>query len=532
MRNHPARRRVAVDRAAVAKAHDHDHDHDYTALLMGVRAAFDEVRDHTRLFLTDAADLNTLYLDTLPQERQFHNCHACRRFIEVYGGLVAITEAGETIPVMWQPEGVPDFYQATFAALRAKVKRARVTSVFLTKQSVWGTPITGEWSHMAINAPAKFVYWEGALTAGQAMAAMKENFRTVATALTEFKVPALDQALRLLQADALDRSERFLGPVRWLRALHDRPKGRAGENVLWRAVATAPEGYCHPRSSVLAPLLDDIVSGLPFDEIKAKFEAMLHPLRYQRPQAAPSAGNIKAAEALVEKLGIARSLERRFARLDELVTIWLPRVAPKSETAGGVFGHLKPKNDGSVPVVDLPAMTMTWEKFARTVLPSAERVDLRVPSRGNFEAYLTAVNADAPLIFKWGHPVSGYVYHGGSPAHQWALTAGTWAPVLAISPRPNLWGEGKSYLGDGQLLVIEGAMDTREGQGNALFPETLRDDLHGVRATIEAYSKAALIGRPEGQLACGYGIGKGTVNVTLRAFADGGWVSYQIDRWD
>jgi hypothetical protein len=159
-------------------------------------------------------------------------------------------------------------------------------------------------------------------------------------------------------------------------------------------------------------------------------------------------------------------------------------------------------------------------------------MDIRVPSHGNFEAYLTAANDDAPLIFKWGHPVSGYVYHGGSPAHQWALTYGSWSPVLAVSPRPNLWGEAKSYLGDGQLLVIKGAVDTRDGQGNALFPETLRDDLHGVRATIEAYSKAAAIGRPEGQLACGFGIGKGRANCVLRVFAYGEWASYQIDRWD
>ncbi len=386
---------------------------------------------------------------------------------------------------------------------------------------------------MAVNAPAKFVYREGALTGGQAMAVSREDFRTVATALAEFKAPMLDQALRLFNADALSRSEKFIGPLRWLRVLHDRPKGRAGENVLWRAVATAPAGYCHPKASVIAPLLDDIVAGLPFDDIKAKFEAMLHPLRYQRPQAAPSWGNIKAAEALVEKLGIKASLERRFARLDELETIWQPHADRPADTGGGVFGHIKPKNGGSVPVVDLPSVTMTWDKFARTVLHKVERMDFHVPSHGNFEAYLTAENADAPIIFKWGNPVSSYVYHGGSPAHRWTLAYAAWVPVLGLASRPNLWGEHpKPHLGEGLLLVLKDAVDTTTNQGNALFPETLNDDLHGVRATIEAYSKAAPIGRPEGQLACGYGIGKGTAQLALRVFADGGWSAYQIDRWD
>lgn len=35
----------------------------------------------------------------------------------------------------------------------------------------------------------------------------------------------------------------------------------------------------------------------------------MNPLQYQRPQAAPSAGNVAQAERIVEKLGIANSLE-------------------------------------------------------------------------------------------------------------------------------------------------------------------------------------------------------------------------------
>ncbi len=527
---HSRRRVVSVERAAIEKAHDHEHD--YSALLLGVRAAFEVVSGHTRLFLTDATGLNDIYLDTLPQERQTHDCHACRRFIETYGSLVAIAENGETTPALWSPDGVPEFYRETFAALRAKIKRARVTSVFLTKEAVWGTPLTGEWSHMAVNAPAQLVYREGALTAGQAMAAAKENYRTVATALRDFKPAVLDQAIRLLSADALSRSERFLAPVKWLRIMHDRPKGKAGENVLWRAVANAPEGYCHPKASVLGPLLNDIAEGLPFEDIKAKFAAMLHPLHYQRSQAAPAAGAIKAAEALVDKLGIALALERRFALVSELETIWLPTTPVKPAATGGVFGHIKAKDSNEVPVIDLPTVTITWEKFCRTVLTAAERIDIRIPARGNFEAYLTASHADAPMIFKWGHPVSSYVYHNGSLASQWGLAAGGWASVVAISPRPNLWGDAKPHLGEGLLLVICDAVDSMTGQGNALFPETLRDDLHGVRSVIEAYSRSAVIERPEGQLACGYGIGKGAINCVLRVYANGGWSPYQIDRWD
>ena len=516
-----------------------NHDHDYSALLLCARASFDAVAGaHSRLFQTNAQGLNDLYLDSLPSERQVHNCSCCRRFIETYGGLVAIAENGEMIPVMWNPEGVPEFYRPAFASLFGRVKRARVTSVFHSKQKTWGTPETGSWSHLSVTPPSSMVYREGALTAGQAMAASKENLRTVATALGDMKPAALDEAIRLFETGSLARSDKFIAPVKWLRELHDRPKGKLGENILWHAIATAPEGFCHPRASVIGPLLDDIVAGLSFAEIKARFDAKLGPLAYQRPQAAPRAGNIKAAEELVAKLGIAPSLERRFARLDELQTTWVPTAIKEAAPTGGVFAHLKPKGESDVNAIEIPALTITWDKFARSVLPSARKLEIMVPSHGRFLALTTATNADAPPILKWDrederNPVAWYVYPNGSPASQWRLAAGRWTAITAIVPLPTMWGSRPMpFLGEGAVLVIDGAGDTRAGSGNALFPECLRDDIHGARSTIEAYSRNAELGDREQASACGYDIRKSAADCTLRAFSNGAWTPYRIDRWD
>lgn len=516
-----------------------NHDHDYSALLISARSSFNSVAGaHEFLFRTDADELNNLYLVSLPSERQIHNCSCCRRFIETYGGLVAITENGEMIPAMWNPEGVPEFYRPAFAALFNRVKRARITSIFHTKEKVWGSPETGAWSHLSVAPPLSMVYRERALTAGQAMAASKENLRTVAAFLNDTKAAALDEAIRLFETGSLARSDKFVAPVKWLRALHDRPKGKLGENVLWRAIATAPEGYCHPRASVIGPLLDDIVAGLPFAEIKAKFDAKLGPLFYQRPQAAPSAGNIRSAEELVAKLGLAPSLERRFARLDELQTVWLPAAAKETSPSGGVFGHLKSKGEGTVGAIDIPAVTVTWDKFTRTVLPTAQRLEILVPAHGRFIALTTAANADAPPILKWDHedernPVAWYVYPRASPASQWRLAGGQWAKINAIAPLPPMWGSRPMpFLGEGAVLVIDGASDTRTDCGNALFPECLREEIHGARSTIEAYSRSATLGDREQASACGYDIRKSAADCVLRSFANGAWTSYRIDRWD
>ena len=83
------------------------------------------------------------------------------------------------------------------------------------------------------------------------------------------------------------------------------------------------------------------------------------------------------------------------------------------------------------------------------------------------------------------------------------------------------------------MLVIANCLDRNTNQGNALFPETLRADLHGVRSTIEAYSRNAVLGGRESASACGLDIRKGSQwTANVRVFASSGWAEYTIDRWD
>lgn len=523
----------------------HDHDAAYASLLERLRLSLGLTLNRSdALFTTDATGLFDAYIRNLPADQGIHDCSACRRFIEAYGGLVMIGEDGDTIPIMVIGE-CPSFYETSFRAIYAVVKRAKVTGVFLSSEKIWGTPVTGPWTHFSAVPPVARVFKERALTAGQARAAKREDFRTVAAALPDFSPHVLSEAMRLLEADALARSEKFIAPIQWLQDLHEKrgatKNARTRDNLLWRAIASAPDGFCHPRSSVTGSLLEDIAAGMAFDDVKARFDAKMHPLRYQRPQAAPSAGTLAQAEKLVAQLGIAGSLDRRFARLDECVLIWKP-TPPKvgAGSDGAVFGHIQAKGLAEPVALDLPTQTMTWVKFARMVLPDAEKLELHVPARGNFMGYLTAQNADAPPILKWDsedkrNAVSYYVYHNGSDARGWNLTAGTYAEISGVSPFPQMWGETPMpHLGDGILLALRGAVDTRSGQGNALFPENLRAELHGVRAVIEAYSKAATIVGAIEASACGMCIskGEGGKDHRIRVTSRGKTSLYKIDRWD
>lgn len=484
------------------------------------------------LFTTDTENLFDTFLSNIPEHsRQHYNCHACRDFVNRYGGLVVILEGGEAIPAVWNGNA-PELFRPSVADMEKAIRKAKITGVFLSKEKTLGTPVTGEWTHMHAANPRIFV--ERLHTVHEVMAEKKADFILLKQSMNEYPVEAINQALLLLKSDALYRSEKVLGVAEWFKELHEKcsaeKNSRTRDNLVWRAVALAPPGYCHLKNTMIGTLLDDIVSGRSLEDVSSRFAAKMHPLQYQRPQAAPSRGSIERAETIVAKLGIEKSLVRRFAQLDEVQTVWRPKESIEP-TTNGVFSHLKPKGETEIQK-DAPAVIITWKKFVETVLPSAISMELNVPEYGNFMAMLTAEDIDAPPIIQWDtsenrNPFSWYLYNGGSYSSNWCIRPG-WHEVTGISLRPSMWQEGNEHQGTGAIIYLEGAVDSRTTQGNALFPEILKANLREVRSVIEAYShQAEILGR-ENASACGISYEGSLVRVT----SDLGTAIYKIDRWD
>jgi hypothetical protein len=518
--------------------HQHQPD-DFDLLASAVHARFESVK-HQQLFTVDAGDLFSAYLIGLADDqRQIHNCNCCRRFIQAFGNVVTIDTDGITSPAFWTLADVPEMYQDSMRAMFRAVSNGKVTGVFLSADKAYGRPTEGGWSHFAA-VPARF-HASAVITPHQAMAAKREDFLTLGRGISEFKPDIVAQAVTLLETESLYRSEKLLGPARFLAGLHESInvlKGPRRDNVIWSAVAIAPVGFCTPRSSMIGTLLEDLAAGMPFDDVKRRFTDKMDPLKYQRPQAPASEGNIRTAERLVEALGIAPSLERRHARLDDIQTIWRPTV--KAEPAAtGVFGHLAPKKASALLRAQGP--TLTWEKFARTVLPTAEAIEVHISStKQNWCGLLTATNPDAPPILQWDHvelrnPVSAFVYSGGSAATQWSMTHG-WQKVSGITLSPSMWNNPEQYAHQSKsvILLVEGAKPAQD-VGLCLFPEILKSELHQVRSTVEAHSKSVpASGRAEAS-AAGICIAAGNSKesaVSVRVTTASGAIEYKIDRWD
>ena len=394
-----------------------DHGEDYAGFRAGIADSFKAVAPDAPLFTTDAANLFDVFLGALPDgSRQHYTCHACRRFVNTYGGLVAIDPDGGTVPVMW--DGKADaFFGPAVAALRSAVRSAKVTGVFLSSDPAWGLPVNVskvapfQWHHMAVTPPRSRLF-RGTYTknASQAMAEKLEEHGMLCRSFGDFTPEHAAKALALLTSGTFYRSEKCIGVATWLDGLH---KARAAtknalhrDNLVWRAVATAPVGFCHVRSGMIGTLLEDIVADLPVADIQRKFAEKMSPANYQRATAAPSTGQLAQAEKISAEMKAAGSLARRFARLEDVQQFaW--RATSAKEAApevGGVFAHIKAKDkpvaNGSA--LAIPSNTMTWEKFQRTVLPTAERIEALIPpSPDRLMALVTAADPGAPPILQW-----------------------------------------------------------------------------------------------------------------------------------
>lgn len=403
-----------------------EKEHRYEDFLVAVKDKFNYLaREYGKLFTTDAEGLWDIYLNNLPETlRQVYNCRACRHFVERYGNLVFIKEDGTTVSALWSLTP-PDYFKDSMSKLKATVESARVNGVFISDTIVLGQPRTGEWKHLSVDVPLSLKNQSRVKDAGQMMAEKKEDYGMLSRGIVAFPVESVNTALTLLESETLYRSDRVLGVAKWFKEVHEKrslvANSRCRENIVWLAVANAPTGFCHIKSSMIGTLLEDITDGLSYDMVKARFDEKMNPSNYMRSQSAPSVNQIREAEKMVEKLGVAPALSRRYATLDEIPEfLWkkaLHNHMDKGNTVptGGVFSHLIPNAQSVNADMSLPVKLMTWEKFVNTVLPTADNIEAKIEDVNRFMALVTAQDPTAPNIFQWDNTFSWY-YHGGVDA--------------------------------------------------------------------------------------------------------------------
>lgn len=487
---------------------------------------------HNTLFTTSASNLFETFIHSLPKAAQAHyNCHTCRKFIDTYGGLVIIRPNGRIESAIWRVMNPPSIFAKAQRNLDRLVGRSNVTGVFLTEDTVLGTPETGEWSHFHVNVSVNSVCWwdssKSVVTAQQRMADYKEEYNMLSRATWNWSRHTLAKALDLLRGGKLVRSEKFLPMLQWFVDLNT--------DNLWYEVAHAPTGFCHIKNTVVGSMLDNIEEGfLSEHSVIQAFNHAVSPLRYQRPQAAPASGNVAEANRLAEKLNLENALQRRFARISErgIPKLWpTGSHIPKRNTAG-VFGSVETSSQRPTRYKD-QSVTFRW--FRENVLPEAVGMHYVIQDGAPYCALLTSVHPNSTPLFKWDNPFSWYTYPLGSSPEQWSLPSSGTIRVTAISLLPSMWVNNPYPTYVGAIFFLVHARDKRyRTAGIGLFPELIRTDLRPVRATIESFSRNNVLGGYNTASACGVMLqGSDTRSIqVVVTYRQGSPVRYTIDRWE
>jgi hypothetical protein len=165
---------------------------------------------------------------------------------------VTIDDQGISTSAIWHSYAAPAFYAVAIQAMAKLVNKAKVNGVFLSSELQFGEATKGGWSHLHVALMPSSCNLNKTKTDDQCIAEKKEGHRLVREALGDYDMHAIESALTLLKSNALYRSEAVLGQAQWL---HDvkvhclRSKNK--HNALWKAVAKAPAGFCHPKSSMI-----------------------------------------------------------------------------------------------------------------------------------------------------------------------------------------------------------------------------------------------------------------------------------------
>jgi hypothetical protein len=535
----------------------HIEEQEYAIFLAQFQHSFNEaVEGHTALYTTDATNLFQLYLDNLnPDIRQYHTCRTCEYFFTKYGNLVTISETGQVKPVMWALISTHSDLLPAIVACYNKVAKANVTGVFVNTNKMWGQSQNqahnGDiWTHIHVTAPSRLCSVHGKhLTDNQVRANKAALFESIANYLYDIDLKSLKKARSILRSDQCYRAEPVIGGLEFLldlkQAVDNEKNNKTKLNLIWRAIATNPEGYCHPRASMVGYVLESIAQDLHDEHIIAKFNEAMNPTKYRTPTAAPAEQLIDQAEKIVQAQGLERSFERRYAATSEIQKIWVPKSIPSNEK-DGFFSKVRSRNGVDELLVSSTYTKMTWEKFRATVLDTADQIEVYVKPHNNpFGALVTNVHSDAKPIIQWDNedqrnPFSWYVHVNGVSAANIKLAPG-WTRVTAISLQPNLWNDQDKYqhLGKAVFLILEGIDDLlyrNKPEGAALFPQIMKSEYHSISRVIQAYSDKSCIQQIDMPKACGFRLSIDNKlrdwEAKLRVTSYGVRTEYHLDRWD
>jgi hypothetical protein len=341
-----------------------------------------------------------------------HDCSCCRNFIKNLGRVITLGVNGErkTVWGLWEDSPAP--YNEVGHVLSTLVLRAKIKSVYRTKEHNYGAEQSRElradgsvhvWKHFHGKVALKHRSDDADTIRGK----MNTTAQVFQRGLEELRVTDVMQVLQLIDAKALYRGEEHKAAVVEFQKLQHAYKdlhvgSQERDDFVWANLSSPAARF---RNTVIGTLVQDLSSDMPIEQAVRAFETKVAPANYKRPTALITPRMIEDAMKTIEGLDLQDSLRRRFANISDVSVnnvLWVDnKVKPlmKDGLQGLLLSSVKP----STKATDPRATIVGIDSFMRDILPTATSIDLLVQNKhaGNFVSLTANDDERAARLFKW-----------------------------------------------------------------------------------------------------------------------------------
>lgn len=407
-----------------------------------------EFKDFKKLFQENfakiTADVNTLfevevdkdefwalYLDSFPagtnevyRQRREYDCSCCRHFVKSIGNTVIIKN--NEVQTIWDFVTGDTTFQPVVNALSQYVKSKVVSDVYFTKFNKIGTDKNFEdddgniveWNHFYLELPKRFVDATGK-SEGDYKGSYRDIRNVFKRSLEEISEESLLTVLELISQNSLYKGEEWksvLTDFLKLKKEYDKLKTEEQKNnYAWEKSVTVGGVIGKIKNHSIGTLLINISEGMDLDVAVKKYEVIVAPSNYKRPNAIFTKKMLEDAKKTIEDLGYLDSLNRRYATLDDITVnniLFSNKDSAKRIGGANVFDDMlgdvvgSPKKFSKIEEVPV-------DDFITNVLPTTKEIEVWLENKhsSNLVSLVAPENKNAPSMFKWNNAFS-WAYSG------------------------------------------------------------------------------------------------------------------------
>lgn len=396
-------------------------------------------KDVTRLFAVevDKDELWNVYLDSFPEaanpifrERRVYDCSECRQFIRSFGNVVVLKDL--TMISIWDFELDDPTFGPVVKAMSKYIHSHRIAGLFTPRGRHFGVKENREllpsnfvkvWNHLYWDLPKHIKWYRYGQDANAERGELEASRQVFARSLKEITFEAIDTVLEMINENTLYRGEGWKEPLTGLRQfkeefeqIPDVEVARDEVNTpraiyLWDKPSELGTAVSRIRNHSIGTLLIDLSEGVDIETAVKKYEKIVAPECYQRSKPIFTKRMREDAKKKVEELGYTTSLQRRFARIDDItvnnVLYSDIDVKPALTDTDDPFSVLE-SQEVTTPKQFNHATEISIGTFIDEILPEATHIEALVEGRlrKNFVSLITSKDENAPSMFKWNNPFS------------------------------------------------------------------------------------------------------------------------------